>query len=99
MRTIMMSLVLAAMSGCATVGGGVNTTFYRVNADDCGQTAPVPNNIQMFKGSMPSPGSALATDEQMERLIMEGQKATPGGHRVRIVGEPEVTIVSARWSK
>ena len=42
MRTIMMSLVLAAMSGCATVGGGVNTTFYRVNADDCGQTAPVP---------------------------------------------------------
>ena len=64
MRTIMMSLVLAAMSGCATTSGGVNTTFYRVNADDCGQTAPVPNNIQMFKGSMPSPGSALATDEQ-----------------------------------
>lgn len=35
MRTIMMSLVLAAMSGCATTSGGVNTTFYRVNADDC----------------------------------------------------------------
>lgn len=37
--------------------------------------------------------------QELERLIMEGQKATPGGHRVRIVGEPEVTIVSARWSK
>ena len=65
MRTIMMSLVLAAMSGCATTSGGVNTTFYRVNADDCGQTAPVPNNIQMFKGQLASPGTALATDEQM----------------------------------
>ena len=64
MRTIMMSGFLMLM-GCATTSGGVNTTFYRVNADDCGQTAPVPNNIQMFKGSMPSPGSALATDEQM----------------------------------
>ena len=65
MRTIMMSGFLMLSMGCATTSGGVNTTFYRVNADDCGQTAPVPNNIQMFKGSMPSPGSALATDEQM----------------------------------
>lgn len=37
--------------------------------------------------------------QELERLIMEGQKASPGGHRVRIVGEPVVTIVSARRSK
>ena len=36
MRTIMMSGFLMLM-GCATTSGGVNTTFYRVNADDCGQ--------------------------------------------------------------
>ena len=35
MRTIMMSGFLMLM-GCATTGGGVNTTFYRVNADDLG---------------------------------------------------------------
>ena len=45
MRVIVIGVVLATSMGCATTSGGVNTTFYRVNADDCGQTAPVPNNI------------------------------------------------------
>lgn len=76
MRTIMIGLVLAAtMGGCASVGGGVNTTFYRISADDCGQTSQVPNNVQFFKGSMPSPGTALATDEQMPpKTSLQGGK-------------------------
>jgi len=74
MRRVMMSGFLMLM-GCATTSGGVNTTFYRVSADDCGQTAPVPNNIQMFKGSLASPGTALATDEQMPpKTSLQGGK-------------------------
>jgi len=34
--------------------------------------------------------------EELQRLIREGQKASPGEPRVRIVGEPEVVIVSQR---
>lgn len=66
MRTIVMGLVLATSMGCATVGNvGVNTTGYRFNADNCGQHGQVPNNLAQFKGTMPSPNSATASDEQM----------------------------------
>ncbi len=34
--------------------------------------------------------------EELTRIIQAGQQAAPGGARVRIVGEPEVTIVSQR---
>ena len=36
---------------------------------------------------------------ELSRLLHEGQKAAPGGARVRIVGEPEVVIVSQRRVK
>jgi hypothetical protein len=66
MRTIMMSLVLAAMSGCATVGKvGANTTNYRVWWKDCGVSRDLPSNIEVFHGQTPSPNTALATAEQL----------------------------------
>ena len=66
MRAIMMGLVLAAMSGCATVGKvGANTTNYRVWWQDCGVSRDVPGNIEVFKGQTPSPNTALATAEQL----------------------------------
>ncbi len=37
--------------------------------------------------------------EELQRLIHEGQKAASGGTRVRIVGDPEVEIVSQRKVK
>lgn len=37
--------------------------------------------------------------EELQRLIHEGQKAALGGPRVRIVGDPEVVIVSQRRVK
>jgi len=56
---------LMCLSGCAGVGRvGVNTTFYRTWWKDCGVSRPVPNNIALFKGQLPSPHTALlATDE------------------------------------
>ena len=37
--------------------------------------------------------------EELTRIIQAGQKAVPGCARVRIVGEPEVVIVSQRKVK
>lgn len=37
--------------------------------------------------------------EELTRIIQAGQKAVPGCARVRIVGEPEVVIVSQRRVK
>ena len=36
---------------------------------------------------------------ELTRLVHAGQQAAPGGARVRIVGEPEVVIVSQRKVK
>ena len=66
MRTIMMGLVLAAMSGCATMGRvGPITNNYRVWWRDCGVSRDVPSNIEVFHGQTPSPNSAIATPEQL----------------------------------
>lgn len=43
--------------------------------------------------------TALEAVEELERLIQAGQRSLPGGARVRIVGEPEVVIVSQRRVK
>lgn len=66
MRTIMMSLVLAAMmGGCATVGGvGVNTSNHGIWYQDCGVSRPIPGATATFKGTLTSPNSAIASDEQ-----------------------------------
>ena len=65
MRTIMMSLVLAAMmGGCASVGGGVNTSNHGVWYQDCGVSRPIPGATATFKGTLTSPNSAIASDEQ-----------------------------------
>ena len=65
MRTIMMSLVLAAMSGCATVGSvGVNTSSHGIWYMDCGVSRQIPGATATFKGTLTSPNSAIATDEQ-----------------------------------
>ena len=37
--------------------------------------------------------------EELERLIQAGQRSLTGGARVRIVGDPEVVIVSQRKVK
>lgn len=69
MRTIMMGLVLAAMSGCATMGRvGPITNNYRVWWRDCGVSRDVPSNIEVFHGSIQSPTTALVTMEQMPGL-------------------------------
>ena len=65
MRTIMMSLVLAAMSGCATVGSvGANTSSHGIWYMDCGVSRQIPGATATFKGTLTSPNSAIATDEQ-----------------------------------
>ena len=65
MRTIMMSLVLAAMSGCATVGSvGVNTSSHGIWYQDCGVSRQIPGATATFRGTLTSPNSAIATDEQ-----------------------------------
>lgn len=66
MRTIMISLVLAAMmGGCATVGSvGVNTSNHGIWYQDCGVSRPIPGATATFKGTLTSPNSAVATDEQ-----------------------------------
>ena len=66
MRVIMMGLVLVASMGCATVGKvGPITNNYRTWWKDCGVSRDLPGNIEVFKGQVPSPSTALATAEQM----------------------------------
>lgn len=66
MRTIMMSLVLAAMSGCATVGTvGVNTSSHGIWYQDCGVSRQIPSGTATFMGTLTSPNSAVATDDQV----------------------------------
>ena len=59
MRVMMLSGLLLAV-GCAKVGFvGPDTTSYHKWWSDCGVQKPLPQNIAQFKGSMPSPNSAL----------------------------------------
>ncbi len=66
MRTIMMGLVLAAtLNGCATVGGvGVNTSNHGIWYQDCGVSRQIPGATATFKGTLTSPNSAVASEDQ-----------------------------------
>ena len=65
MRAIMMGLVLATTMGCATVGTvGVNTSSHGIWYQDCGVSRQIPSATATFKGTLTSPNSAIATDEQ-----------------------------------
>ena len=65
MRTIMMGLVLATTMGCATVGTvGVNTSSHGIWYQDCGVSRQIPSGTATFRGTLTSPNSAIATDEQ-----------------------------------
>ena len=64
MRRVMMSGFLMMM-GCATVGSvGVNTSNHGIWYQDCGVSRPIPGATATFKGTLTSPNSAVATDEQ-----------------------------------
>ena len=66
MRTIMMGLVLATTMGCATVGTvGVNTSSHGIWYQDCGVSRQIPSATATFKGTLTSPNSAVATDDQV----------------------------------
>ena len=65
MRTIMMGLVLATTMGCATMGRvGVDTSSHGIWYKDCGVSRQIPGATATFRGTLTSPNSAIATDEQ-----------------------------------
>ena len=65
MRTIMMGLVLATTMGCATVGSvGVNTSSHGIWYQDCGVSRAIPGGTATFNGTLTSPNSSVATEEQ-----------------------------------
>lgn len=65
MRVMMMWCGLLLTVGCAKMGSlGPDTTHYRKWWRDCGVEKPLPPNIAQFKGSMPSPNSALVEPGQ-----------------------------------
>jgi hypothetical protein len=66
MRGVILSGILVAAMGCATVGKvGVNTDTYQTWWQDCGVSRPVPGNIALFKGQLTSPHAALIAPEEM----------------------------------
>ena len=66
MRVIMMGLVLATTMGCATVGTvGVNTSSHGIWYQDCGVSRQIPGATATFKGTLTSPNSAVAMDDQV----------------------------------
>jgi len=66
MRVIMMGLVLATTMGCATVGTvGVNTSSHGIWYQDCGVSRQIPSGTATFKGTLTSPNSAVAMDDQV----------------------------------
>ena len=54
-------------------------------------TAPAPRRFMTAVG--------IEAVDELTRIILAGQKAVPGCARVRIVGNPEVVIVSQRRVK
>lgn len=64
MRRVMMSGFLMMM-GCATVGSvGVNTSNHGIWYQDCGVSRPIPGATATFKGTLTSPNSAVASEDQ-----------------------------------
>ena len=65
MRTMMLSgLMMAAMAGCATVGGGWNTATIKQAATDGCKTHAIPNTLKTIEAAikgavMPSPNAVL----------------------------------------
>lgn len=65
MRRVMMSFFLMLAMGCATVGTvGVNTSSHGIWYQDCGVSRQIPSGTATFRGTLTSPNSAIATDEQ-----------------------------------
>ncbi len=99
MRTIMMGLVLAAtLNGCATVGGvGVNTSNHGIWYQDCGVSRQIPGATATFKGTLTSPNSAVATDDQQHAILTEDvntlSKTCLGVTEGRVLGAETFTKV------